>query len=52
MGKGRKERIGLLGRPAPAALADYLADGRPALLAAGRLGRVDGPRRREPASSS
>jgi site-specific recombinase XerD len=33
MGKGRKERIGLLGRPARAALAAYLADGRPALLA-------------------
>ncbi len=32
MGKGRKERIGLLGRPARAALAEYLADGRPALL--------------------
>jgi site-specific recombinase XerD len=33
MGKGRKERIGLLGRPAREALADYLADGRPVLLA-------------------
>jgi site-specific recombinase XerD len=32
-GKGRKERIGLLGRPARAALAAYLADGRPALAA-------------------
>ena len=32
MGKGRKERIGLLGRPARAALAEYLAAGRPALL--------------------
>ncbi len=32
LGKGRKERIGLLGRPARAALADYLADGRPVLL--------------------
>lgn len=32
MGKGRKERIGLLGRPARAALAAYLEDGRPALL--------------------
>lgn len=40
-GKGRKERIGLLGRPARSALAAYLADGRPALLARG----VDGPRR-------
>jgi site-specific recombinase XerD len=32
MGKGRKERIGLLGRPARAAIADYLEDGRPILL--------------------
>jgi site-specific recombinase XerD len=32
LGKGRKERIGLLGRPAREALAAYLADGRPALL--------------------
>jgi site-specific recombinase XerD len=33
LGKGRKERVGLLGRPARAALAAYLADGRPTLLA-------------------
>jgi site-specific recombinase XerD len=33
VGKGRKERIGLLGRPAVAALTAYLEDGRPALLA-------------------
>ncbi len=33
MGKGRKERIGLLGRPARGAIADYLEDGRPVLLA-------------------
>jgi site-specific recombinase XerD len=32
-GKGRKERIGLLGRPARSALGAYLADGRPTLLA-------------------
>ena len=32
LGKGRKERVGLLGRPARAALADYLEDGRPVLL--------------------
>ena len=32
IGKGRKERIGLLGRPARAALHAYLADGRPVLL--------------------
>ncbi len=31
-GKGRKERIGLLGRPARAAIAAYLEDGRPLLL--------------------
>ncbi|MBA2373587.1 MAG: tyrosine recombinase [Chloroflexi bacterium] len=33
LGKGRKERIGLLGRPALSALRAYLEDGRPALLA-------------------
>jgi integrase/recombinase XerD len=33
MGKGRKERIGLLGRPARQALAAWLEDGRPHLLA-------------------
>jgi site-specific recombinase XerD len=33
LGKGRKERIGLLGRPARAALEAYLVDGRPVLLA-------------------
>jgi site-specific recombinase XerD len=32
LGKGRKERIGLLGRPARAAMAAYLEDGRPLLL--------------------
>ncbi len=42
MGKGRKERIGLLGRPARAALVEYLADGRPVLL----------ERRRQPAPAS
>jgi site-specific recombinase XerD len=31
MGKGRKERVGLLGRPAREALAAYLDDGRPVL---------------------
>ncbi len=40
LGKGRKERIGLLGRPARAAIEAWLADGRPALarrwVAAGR----------------
>ena len=34
-GKGRKERVSLLGRPACAALGRYLADGRPVLLAQG-----------------
>ncbi|MBA2255034.1 MAG: tyrosine-type recombinase/integrase, partial [Chloroflexi bacterium] len=33
LGKGRKERVGLLGRPAQDALAEYLATGRPALRA-------------------
>jgi site-specific recombinase XerD len=32
-GKGRRQRIGLLGRPAREALAAYLATGRPVLLA-------------------
>ena len=32
-GKGRKERICLVGRPARSALGAYLVDGRPALLA-------------------
>jgi site-specific recombinase XerD len=34
IGKGRKERIGLLGRPAIRALATYLDEARPVLLAA------------------
>ena len=42
LGKGRKERIGLLGRPARAALAGYLEDGRPVLAA-----RNAGPRNAE-----
>jgi site-specific recombinase XerD len=33
LGKGRKERIGLLGRPAREALAGYLDEGRPVLAA-------------------
>jgi site-specific recombinase XerD len=33
LGKGRKERIGLLGGPAKAALGGYLDDGRPVLAA-------------------
>ena len=40
LGKGRKERAGLLGRPARAALAGYLAEGRPALMARARPGRT------------
>jgi site-specific recombinase XerD len=32
MGKGRKERVGLLGQPARRALRSYLEDGRPVLL--------------------
>ena len=35
LGKGRKERVSLLGRPACAAIARYVADGRPVLLAQG-----------------
>lgn len=36
MGKGRKERVGLLGRPAREALAAYLEEGRPSLTARAR----------------
>ena len=45
MGKGRKERIGLLGRPARAGLRAYLEDGRPTLveLAAEARAGGDGP---------
>jgi site-specific recombinase XerD len=42
VGKGRKERIGLLGRPARAAIEEYLADGRP-VLAARRASGIDEP---------
>lgn len=35
LGKGRKERVGLLGRPSRAALSAYLADGRPVLASRG-----------------
>jgi site-specific recombinase XerD len=35
IGKGRKERIGLIGRPARAALSACLEDGRPILVARG-----------------
>ncbi len=42
LGKGRKERIGLLGRPAREALAAYLDTGRPVLAArqAGHAGQT------------
>ena len=42
LGKGRKERIGLLGRPAREALAGYLDDARP-VLAARRPGGAPEP---------
>ncbi|MGZ8481617.1 MAG: tyrosine-type recombinase/integrase [Candidatus Limnocylindria bacterium] len=38
VGKGRKERVGLLGRPAVAALHAWLEDGRPVLAARGDPG--------------
>jgi len=47
LGKGRKERVGLIGRPARAALAAYLEDGRPILLAR-RVAPVAGPVPDEP----
>ena len=43
LGKGRKERVGLIGRPARAALAAYLEDGRPILLERARAAAA-GPR--------
>lgn len=43
LGKGRKERIGLLGRPARAALEAYLAGGRPVLAARATPGSEAGP---------
>ena len=43
LGKGRKERIGLLGRPAREALEAYLDDGRPALVARARRRSTDEP---------
>jgi len=50
IGKGRKERIGLLGRPALAALAAYLELGRPILLDRGEPER-NAPDRDAAASS-
>jgi site-specific recombinase XerD len=42
IGKGRKERGSLLGRPARAALVKYLDDGRPRLAARAAPGTADG----------
>ena len=41
MGKGKKERVTLLGGPAREALADYVRGGRPALLAKAAAGALD-----------
>jgi site-specific recombinase XerD len=43
VGKGRKERIGLLGRPARAAIAAYLEAGRPVLVARRDRAATPGP---------
>ncbi len=50
LGKGRKERIGLLGRPARRALMAYLEDGRAVLLERAAAGHAagHGPRRPDP----
>ncbi|HUG49231.1 MAG TPA: tyrosine-type recombinase/integrase [Candidatus Limnocylindria bacterium] len=42
LGKGRRERVGLLGGPAREALARYLAEARPVLLEAGGGGKPQG----------
>ncbi len=44
LGKGRKERISLLGKPAREAIARYLEDGRPLLAALAPPAGRDGPR--------
>jgi integrase/recombinase XerD len=49
MGKGRKERIGLLGRPAREALTAYLEDGRPVLV---DLAGARGPATNSPANDA
>ena len=46
-GKGAKERIALIGRPAIEALRRYLADGRPKLLAAAEQSGGPSSRRRQ-----
>jgi site-specific recombinase XerD len=43
LGKGRKERIGLLGRPAIAAISTWLEDGRQVVLTRRRGANADGP---------
>ena len=54
LGKGRKERIGLLGRPARRALDEYIRVGRPVLVEVRKATRADrdaasgAPRGREP----
>jgi site-specific recombinase XerD len=47
MGKGRRERIVLLGEPGVSALAEYLRDGRPAIVA-GRGARSARPTQHSP----
>ena len=44
MGKGRKERIGLLGRPAREAVRAYLDEGRPELARRADAGEIDAAR--------
>jgi site-specific recombinase XerD len=52
IGKGRKERIGLLGRPAIAALEAYLSHGRPILLDRAGRHRSVGSGRAVPSAGS
>jgi site-specific recombinase XerD len=43
LGKGRKERVGILGRPAVGAIEAYLEHGRPVLLRRRAAGDIEPP---------
>jgi site-specific recombinase XerD len=52
LGKGNKERLSLLGRPARRALAAYLDEARPALARRTAAGPAEGSRAAEPTSDA